>query len=186
MKKIKLKVIGYWALGIFFAIDAVLGWFVASYYFPKFPPSDDHLHMADRIVVEKALRKMTLYYKNEVVAMYDISLGFNPHGNKEKQGDGRTPEGKYNISHKNEKSKYHFSLQISYPNNQDILNARKKQVSVGGDIVIHGYPNAMPDWMGDMFLKNKDWTAGCIAVSNKEIEQIWSYVRLGTPIEILP
>lgn len=182
----KSKVIWRWILGLFLAFDAFLGWMFASYYLPKFAPADHHLISADRIVVEKALRKMTLYSKNEVVAIYDISLGSAPEGHKAQQGDGRTPEGKYTISHKNEKSKYHFSLKISYPNNQDILNARRKQVNPGGDIMIHGYPNAMPDWLGNLLLKNKDWTDGCIAVNNKEIEEIWSYVKVDTPIEILP
>lgn len=173
-------------LGILFIVNIVLGWFVASYYLPRFAPSDDHLISADKIVVEKSVRKMTLYSKDKAVATYNIALGFTPEGHKQQKGDGRTPEGTYEIAFKNKNSKYHLSLAISYPSRQDILNARKKQLNPGGDIVIHGYPNILPDWIADKTLKNKDWTKGCIAVSNSEIEQIWSYVKVGTVIEIKP
>ncbi|MBQ8870163.1 MAG: L,D-transpeptidase family protein [Alphaproteobacteria bacterium] len=183
MKKNKVL---YTVVAIFFAIDALLGWWVASYYFPKFALPEDQSTVVDRIVVEKAIRKMTLFVKNNIVAVYDIGLGFNPIGDKEEQGDGKTPEGRYAIVAKNHKSKYHLSLKISYPDKQDVLNARKKQLNPGGDIMIHGYPNAIPVWLGDLILKGKDWTQGCIAVTNEEIEKIWSYTRVGTVIDILP
>ena len=183
MKKNKILII---FLVIFFSIDAFCGWWFASYYLPKFAPSEDHVISVDRIVVEKAIRKMTLLSKEKVVEVFDIGLGFNPTGDKEKEGDGKTPEGRYSIVEKNDKSKYHLSLKISYPDKQDVLTARKKQLNPGGDIMIHGYPNAVPTWLGDMILKNKDWTRGCIAVSNEEIEKIWSYTHIGTIIDILP
>ena len=183
MKKNKILIA---FLVAFFGVDAFLGWWFASYYMPKFAPSDDHVTVVDRIVVEKAIRKMTLYDKNNVVAVYDIGLGFNPVGHKEQEGDGKTPEGNYSIVAKNDKSKYHLSLKISYPDQQDVLNARRKQLNPGGDIMIHGYPNAVPVWLGNLLLKNKDWTQGCIAISNEEIEKLWSYVRIGTTVDILP
>jgi len=183
MKKNRLL---WFILGAFFIFDAFFGWWVASYYLPKYVPSDDHVISIDRIVVEKAIRKMTLMSKKQVIATYDIGLGFNPVGDKEKEGDGKTPEGRYQIIAKNHKSKYHLSLKISYPDKQDVLNARKRQLSLGDDIMIHGYPNVYPDWLGNMILKSKDWTQGCIALSNDEVEQLWSYTKIGTIIDILP
>ena len=182
----KTKIFWYCILLIFFTIDLILGWYIASCYLPRRAPSDSHLVCADKIIVEKSARKMYLFEKENVVGTYDISLGFNPAGHKKQQGDGKTPEGRYTISSKNSKSKYHLSLAISYPSSEDILNARKKQVNPGGDIVIHGYPNHYPEWLANIVLKNKDWTNGCIGVTNDEIEQIWSYVKEGTIIEIRP
>lgn len=140
----------------------------------------------DMVLVEKALRKMSLLSGNKVVAQYDVDLGFAPVGHKEKEGDGRTPEGFYKISGRNPKSKYFLSLQISYPDEQDKQAAARKGFSPGGEIMIHGLPN----WMSFLGIRNKfkrDWTLGCIAVqTNAEMKEIWDNVPNGTMVEIRP
>jgi murein L,D-transpeptidase YafK len=141
-------------------------------------------YAVDKIVVYKAERKMELLSKNKVVKEYDISLGRNPKGAKRFQGDSKTPEGDYIISGRNDKSAYHLSLRISYPNKSDIEYAKKHGKNAGGDIMIHGLPNGyiLPDSLGRL----ADWTDGCIAVTDKEIEEIWKLVPNGTKITIKP
>lgn len=132
-----------------------------------------------RVQVHKAERKMYLLHHDQVLEAYDIKLGFNPVGHKQVEGDGRTPEGAYRISHKNPRSRYHLSLGVSYPNEADVEVAEALGMRPGGDIMIHGKSY----FRG----KNKnDWTAGCIAVRNREMEDIYAMVRPGTPILILP
>ena len=138
--------------------------------------------LADWIVVIKSQRVMRLLRKGEVIREYNISLGKNPVGHKIRQGDNRTPEGLYIISGRNPKSAYHLALRISYPDPIDVINARAMGVKPGGNIMIHGLPNGVKN----KYLMEKDWTNGCIAVSNEEIEEIWNLVPDGTPIEILP
>ncbi len=136
----------------------------------------------DRIVVEKALRRMDLLSNGAVVRSYEIALGFAPRGDKQEEGDGKTPEGEYVIEGRNPTSAYHLSLKVSYPDASDRAAAAARGVSPGGDIFIHGAPN----WW---FLPGQppgDWTRGCIAVTKKEIEEIWRLVPDGTPIEIRP
>lgn len=140
----------------------------------------------DNILVEKSARKLYLRQKDKNIKEYTIRLGSNPTGHKEQEGDGKTPEGKYIISGRNPKSAYHLSLRISYPNAADKSRAALKKVSPGGDIMIHGYPNYAPNTLFDVIHKNYDWTAGCIAVTDKEIEEIWQLVPNNTPIEIKP
>lgn len=139
---------------------------------------------ADRILVLKKERKMTLYKGDKQLKTYKISLGPEPEGPKIQRGDNKTPEGKYIISGRNPKSKFHLSLRISYPNKADRARARKLGVNPGGDIMIHGLPNGMA-WVGKTHLLS-DWTAGCIAVTSEEIQEIWKAVPDGTPIEIKP
>lgn len=137
----------------------------------------------DRIVVLKSARRMNLLYRGRVVRTYSIALGFAPKGHKAKEGDGRTPEGLYRIDARNPKSSYHLSLRISYPNARDRARARRNGVSPGGQIFIHGQPN----WLGGAARVVKlpgDWTLGCIAVSNRDIREIWSAVKIDTPIEL--
>ena len=129
------------------------------------------------VVVQKSDRKMYLLHHNTVLESYKFDLGFNPQGDKKVKGDGRTPEGTYLIDRRNPRSDYHLSVGISYPNAQDVAEARALGMDPGGDIFIHGDPN-------DYRPKGRDWTAGCIAVKNKEIEQIYAMVRIGTPISI--
>lgn len=140
---------------------------------------------ADNIVVEKKQRKMYLMKKGAVLKEYKISLGSNPVGAKQQENDGKTPEGLYYIESHNHKSKFHLSLKISYPNEDDKKWAEKHNVSAGGDIMIHGFPNLVPDFLFNHFHKS-DWTRGCIAVTNEQIEEIWKLVKDGTPIEIMP
>ncbi len=139
---------------------------------------------ADRIVVHKAERKLELYDGDELVKSYAVSLGRNPLGHKQQEGDARTPEGDYVIDWRNARSQFHRSLHISYPNRQDRAAARKRGVRPGGDIMLHGSPNSMAG--SEELLAGMDWTDGCIAVTNREIEEIWQAVPDGTPITILP
>ncbi|WP_284163886.1 L,D-transpeptidase family protein [Frigidibacter sp. SD6-1] len=131
------------------------------------------------IVVHKADRRMYLLHGNEVLKSYEIALGGNPVGDKQFEGDLKTPEGTYFIDRRNPKSSYHLSLGISYPNNADRAEAAALGKKPGGDIFIHGRAG-----------KNRgfgpDWTAGCIAVKDREIEEIYAMVRVGTPIFIKP
>lgn len=140
--------------------------------------------IADRILVEKKLRRLTLIKSGVNVARYQIALGRNPVGDKERRGDMRTPEGLYTIDARVERSKYHLALRISYPSADDIDHANSLGVSPGGDIMIHGLPNGR----GSVGAAHRefDWTEGCIAVTNEEIEEIWRAVPLGTVIEIRP
>jgi murein L,D-transpeptidase YafK len=139
---------------------------------------------ADKIVVNKAKRELLLYSRGKEIRSYKVSLGPNPVGPKAQQGDGKTPEGAYTISGRNAKSSFHKSLRISYPNASDRERAKRQGVSPGGDIMIHGLPNGM-GLIGAAHLL-RDWTAGCIAVTDAEIEEIWLLVADGTPIQIDP
>ena len=130
------------------------------------------------IQVQKANRKMYLLHGNEVLKEYDIALGKNPIGHKQYEGDGRTPEGTYFISMKNPKSQYHLSLLISYPNQKDRENAARLGKHPGGDIYIHGGPLRPTNV--------KDWTAGCIAVTDEQMDEIYPMIRKGTWVYILP
>jgi murein L,D-transpeptidase YafK len=140
--------------------------------------------LADRIVIDKSDRRLSLYRRNRLLKTYDIALGPNPNGHKEREGDGRTPEGSYVIDSRNRNSAFHRSLHISYPNDRDRRRARRLGVSPGGDIMIHGLPNGMGA-IGKAHLL-RDWTQGCIAVTNAEIEEIWRVVPDGTRVEIRP
>ncbi len=131
------------------------------------------------VQVHKSARKMYLLHNGQVLESYDIGLGFAPVGHKQFEGDGKTPEGTYLISHRNPKSNYHLSLKVSYPNETDQEFAALAGKPPGGDIFIHGNSYRRG--------KNKgDWTAGCIAVKDKEVEVIYSMIKPGTVIHILP
>jgi murein L,D-transpeptidase YafK len=140
--------------------------------------------LADRIVVLKSKRTMVLYHGDTLLKTYRIALGGRPLGPKTRQGDHKTPEGTYRIDSRNSRSNYHLSLHISYPNDRDRANARKAGVSPGGDIMIHGLPDRYA-YVGSLHTQT-DWTDGCIAVTNSEIEEIWKLVPIGTPVEIRP
>jgi murein L,D-transpeptidase YafK len=133
----------------------------------------------NRIEVHKGKRRLLLMHDDKVVARYRIDLGFAPEGAKMMIGDGRTPEGEYYITHRNPDSAFHLSLGISYPNEVDVARAEMLGRSPGGDIFIHGGPRPADP-------QGKDWTAGCIAVSDGEIEDIYARVSPGTPISIKP
>ena len=139
---------------------------------------------ADKVIVEKRARQMILLSKKRVLKKYKISLGRNPKGPKVRAGDGKTPEGMYVIASRNPRSRYHRSLRISYPNLSDIERAKQLGVSPGGDIMIHGIRNGF-GWLGPLH-RLVNWTKGCIAVTNREIREIWRAVPNGTQIEIRP
>jgi tetratricopeptide (TPR) repeat protein len=139
---------------------------------------------ADKILIEKKERRLTLISKDRVLKKYKIALGGNPNGPKERQGDNKTPEGTYLIDSKNENSRYHLSLHVSYPNEKDKKRAKELGVSPGGDIMIHGIKNGF-SWIGDLHTEI-DWTNGCIAVTDEEIEEIDKLVPKGTMVEIRP
>ncbi|MGC2063591.1 MAG: L,D-transpeptidase family protein [Thermodesulfovibrionales bacterium] len=139
---------------------------------------------ADKILIEKKERRLTLISKGKVLKTYKIALGGNPNGPKERQGDNKTPEGTYFIDSRNKDSHYHLSLHISYPNEKDKKRAKELGVSPGGDIMIHGIKNGF-SWVGD-FHTEVDWTKGCIAVTDEEIEEIDKLAPNGTIVEIRP
>jgi tetratricopeptide (TPR) repeat protein len=139
---------------------------------------------ADKILIEKKERRLTLISKGKVLKTYKIALGGNPDGPKERQGDNKTPEGTYVIDSRNKDSRYHLSLHISYPNEKDKKRAKELGVSPGGDIMIHGIKNGF-SWVGD-FHAEVDWTKGCIAVTDEEIEEIDKLAPNGTVVEIRP
>ena len=139
---------------------------------------------ADRIVIEKNARRLQLLAKGEVLKTYKIALGGNPIGPKEREGDNKTPEGTYVIDSRNKNSRYHRSLHISYPNEKDRKRAEGLGVSPGGDIMIHGIKKGF-SWVGDAHTE-VDWTQGCIAVTDQEIEEIARLTPNGTIVEIRP
>lgn len=147
--------------------------------------ADEKLEI-DNVLVEKGSRQMYLRQGEKVLKSYKIALGGQPEGAKEREGDQKTPEGSYYIQAHNPHSSYHLSLRISYPNTAQKELAQKMNYSTGGDIMIHGYPNYVPDILFDFVHKNYDWTAGCIAVTDREIEEIYELVKDGTPILIRP
>jgi murein L,D-transpeptidase YafK len=137
---------------------------------------------ADKVVVIKSKRLLILMRDGEILKAYRVSLGKQPNGRKTFAGDKKTPEGSYIVDSRNSESKFHKSLHISYPNKSDILNAQKLGVPPGGNIMIHGLPGSN---IGKIH-RTWDWTDGCIAVTNSEIEEIWQLVPDGTPVEIKP
>jgi murein L,D-transpeptidase YafK len=143
---------------------------------PKFEPK------VDRVVVLKTKHELLLLSGDHVVKSYRVALGRGGLGPKRRQGDGRTPEGLYRIDHRNPASKFHLALHISYPQTTDIQRAQRLGVSPGGDIMIHGLGREF-SWVGSRHLLS-DWTEGCIAVTDSEIEEIWEMVPDGTPVEV--
>lgn len=139
---------------------------------------------ADFVLVDKSQSRLYLMQRDEVLRSYDVSLGQNPIGHKVQEGDHRTPEGRYMLTYKNLQSSFYKSIRIDYPNEQDIARAVARGVSPGGDIVIHGMPNEVGNYLGP--IKPKNWTQGCVAVRNHEMDEIWGLVDSGTPIEIRP
>ena len=142
------------------------------------------LSKADRILVEKGARRLTLFSAGRKLKEFHVALGFSPIGPKEREGDGRTPEGFYIIDFHKPDSAFHRALHISYPSADDDARATEAGVSPGGDIMIHGLPNGLGALGAGHRLR--DWTAGCIAVSDTEIDEIYTSVSDGTPIEIRP
>ncbi|HBZ72737.1 MAG TPA: hypothetical protein DEP35_24575 [Deltaproteobacteria bacterium] len=138
----------------------------------------------DAVVVEKKARRLTLFSAGSPVHTYAVALGVHPVGPKIQEGDDRTPEGSYVIDGRNYNSAYHLALHLSYPNATDRARAAALGVDPGGDIMIHGLPNGF-GWLGPAHRKH-DWTRGCIAVTDSEIDEIGGLVPDGTPVQIKP
>ena len=145
--------------------------------------ADKPLH-ADRVVVLKKQRTLQLLSQGNVIKTYKVALGGDPIGAKTRQGDHKTPEGLYVLDSRNLHSQFYKSIHISYPSARDRAAARRKGVSPGGDVFVHGLPKGY-GWVGASH-RAKDWTDGCIAVTDQEIDEIWLAVPDGTPIEIRP
>jgi murein L,D-transpeptidase YafK len=144
---------------------------------------DKPLH-ADRVVVLKKERTLQLLSQGKVIKTYKVALGGDPVGPKTRQGDHKTPEGLYVLDARNAHSQFYKSIHISYPSERDRAGAKKSGVAAGGDVFVHGLPNGY-GWIGAGH-RAKDWTDGCIAVTDEEIDEIWLAVGNGTPIEIRP
>jgi murein L,D-transpeptidase YafK len=138
----------------------------------------------DYVLVNKSEMKMYLLAKGETVKDYSIALGANPKGHKQQEGDERTPEGKYFLDYKKSDSSFYKAIHVSYPNKEDQAKAKERGVNPGGLIMIHGQKNGL-GWLS-WVSQNFNWTNGCIAVTNTEMEEIWSLIKVGTPIEIQP
>jgi murein L,D-transpeptidase YafK len=141
------------------------------------------LPTATRVVVHKAERRLDLMRGQDVLRSFRVSLGLMPQGHKERVGDFRTPEGRYYLTRRNARSDFFLSIQVSYPNDRDLRRAKANGWDPGGSIMIHGLPNRLkrePDYYG------RDWTDGCIAVSNSDMVEIWLLTHDNTPIDILP
>jgi murein L,D-transpeptidase YafK len=142
------------------------------------------LHQADKVLVLKKERKLFLMKNGEILKSFTVALGRQPVGRKFCQGDCRTPEGTYILDHRNAHSMFYRSIHISYPNGRDIADAKKKGISPGKGVMIHGLPRGFED-LGELHTE-RDWTKGCLAVTNVEMDEIWRLVPDGTPIEIRP
>jgi murein L,D-transpeptidase YafK len=164
-----------------FTLAAAAGIFLFAYHNRNRLPAGA---TADRVVVEKSERRLSILRNGKVIKSYRVSLGRNPIGPKEQEGDMKTPEGVYKIDSRNPNSDYHLALHISYPSEQDVARAATRGVNAGFDIMIHGLPNGR-GWMGSAH-RATDWTAGCIAVTDEEIEELWQAVPDGTAVEIRP
>lgn len=176
---------------------------LAFYKYEKFIPNLAPIHPAlsaqeieeinktkpvTTIEVFKQQRQLKLKHHDQIIRSYPIRLGFNPMGHKQFEGDGKTPEGTYTIDWRNPQSAYYKSLHISYPNPNDLTYAKQRQKSAGGDVMIHGTvptpATALP--ASSTYMPRKDWTLGCIAVTNADMDEIWQLVKNGTQIIIHP
>ena len=140
--------------------------------------------IADQIIVRKSQRRLFLMRRGEVLRSYRVALGLMPEGPKEQAGDFRTPEGHYQLTRRNPRSDYFLSIQVSYPNDQDLRRAHHQHVEAGGSIMLHGLPNNLrhpPEYYA-----KADWTDGCIAMSDSEMVELWMMTQDNTPIDILP
>ncbi len=148
------------------------------------PHRSGALDRAERVVVIKNKKLLMLLRDGEVMKAYKVSLGKEPQGAKVREGDKKTPEGSYTLDYRKQRSEYYRAFHISYPNEKDLEKARRLGVSPGGDIELHGIPRDLEDVGG--FHRVLNWTDGCIAVTNREMDEIWTLVADGTPIEIRP
>lgn len=149
-----------------------------------FPPAPGPREIPDKVLVLKSERKLVLVKQGRELRAYPIALGRNPVGAKDRSGDHKTPEGIYILDSKNSHSGFHLAMHVSYPNQEDRKRAITEGVDPGGGIMVHGIKNGL-GWIG-RYHRWVDWTDGCIAVTNPEMDQIWAAVPVGTPIEIRP
>lgn len=149
---------------------------------PIAPPTARLTSPVERILIEKAARRMTVWQSDGPPRQFRLALGFAPVGDKSRQGDGRTPEGRFRIDRLNRNSAFHLSLGLDYPQQRHRDAARRAGVDPGGDIMIHGQPNQVAPG----YKVKGDWTAGCIALTNAEIEEVFAQAAIGTPVEIRP
>ena len=167
-----------------FAVLIFFGWLALVYYTDRTAPPPAPLPpiagQIDRILIEKSDRRMTLFQDGVAVRIYPVALGFAPSGDKVRQGDGKTPEGIFRIDRRNPHSSYTLSLGLDYPQAEDRARAAAGGYSPGGDIFIHGQPNRFPDAL----ILSGDWTAGCIALSNAQMREVWAVTPVGTQVEI--
>lgn len=143
----------------------------------------------DRVEVYKSKRLLQVLDDGKVIKIYKMRLGFAPTGHKTTEGDGKTPEGKYVLDWRNPNSQFYKSLHISYPNAHDLAQAKMRGVSAGGDVMIHGSAKNLGGSAGQPlygYMPKADWTWGCIAVSNQDMDELWQNVKDGTEIEIFP
>jgi hypothetical protein len=140
--------------------------------------------MADSVLVDKSDRRLYLLKQGKVIAEYPIKLGLNPYGHKQQEGDFRTPEGRYTLTRRNARSDFFLAIQVSYPNREDAAWAKENGWNPGGQIMIHGQPN-VPKRPAEYYA-TRDWTDGCIALSNADMVDVWLRTTAGTPIEIRP
>ena len=165
------------------AVSALIG-VVGVLLWAHWPPAALDGVKADRVVITKASRTLALTRNGDVLQTYAVALGANPVGHKQQEGDERTPEGTYVIDYRKPDSSFHRALHISYPDSEDVQRAVRSGVDPGGLIMIHGLPNRAP-FLGRLH-RFTNWTDGCIAVTNSEMDQIWTAVDDGTVVEIRP
>jgi murein L,D-transpeptidase YafK len=151
--------------------------FASQLTFARAPEMAPESERATRVHVDKSDRALTLFRNDTPIASYRVKLGANPRGHKQAEGDERTPEGRYVLDYKNPNSRFHLSIHVSYPNESDRAAARAVGRDPGGEIMIHG---------GNRWWRFGNWTDGCIAVTDEEMEEIWRLVSPGTPIQIDP
>lgn len=154
---------------------------------PDLPPPPPLTSAVDHILIEKAARRMTVWQADGPPRVFTIALGKSPRGTKTRQGDNRTPEGLFRVDRRNASSAYHLSLGLDYPRPEDRARARRAGVDPGGDIMIHGQPNQLArDYLGGSWKIAGDWTAGCVALTNDEIRELFAHTAIGTEVEIRP
>jgi len=163
-----------------FACIAVM---LVTLYWPAIAHAGE-FPVADKVVIEKAERLLHLVKDGEPFRTFRIALGIRPVGDKQREGDFKTPEGRYLLDRRNPNSEFFLSIRVSYPNSEDVSSARAKGMDPGGAIMIHGQPNVPT--RSEAYYRTQDWTNGCIAVSNSDMIDIWLMTKDNTPIEIRP
>jgi murein L,D-transpeptidase YafK len=158
-----------------------LAWCMAA---PTGSASAEEIAAANLVVVHKAEHKLYLYDGSRLLGEYKVQLGLSPTGHKEREHDFRTPEGHYFLSRRNMRSDFFLAIQVSYPNKEDALHARKNRWAPGGSIMIHGYPNTPKH--PPAYYESNDWTDGCIALSNSDMVEVWMRTQDHIPIDIYP